>query len=166
MAQMPDRRARRGLRHPLVVVLVLTACATLVVGGDCVAAIWQWAARSPQDKLARIGARRDPLTGRYLVPSERTFRRVLTDLDADALDAATCGYTADVVRGAARSPRLRAPPAHWSARSAAPCNGRPSTRPRPGCCPPRPWTAKPCAAPTPRPGRSSWSARSPTPAAR
>ncbi|MFB7186940.1 ISAs1 family transposase [Streptomyces sp. NPDC056230] len=106
LAQVPDRRARRGLRHPLVVVLVLTACATLVVGGDCVAAIWQWAARSPQDKLARIGARRDPLTGRYLVPSERTFRRVLTDLDADALDAATCGYATDVVRGVARVPEV------------------------------------------------------------
>ncbi|MGW5433629.1 transposase family protein [Streptomyces sp. NPDC004059] len=48
LAQVPDRRARRGLRHPLVVVLVLTACAMLVVGGDCVAAIWQWAARSPR----------------------------------------------------------------------------------------------------------------------
>jgi hypothetical protein len=67
LAQVPDRRARGGLRHPLAVVPVLTACATLVVGGDRVAAIWQWAARSPQDKLARIGARWDPLTGRYLV---------------------------------------------------------------------------------------------------
>jgi hypothetical protein len=74
LARVPDRRTRRGLRHPLVVVLVPTACATLVVGGDCVAAIWQWAARSPQDKLARVGGRRNPLTGRYLVPSERTFR--------------------------------------------------------------------------------------------
>lgn len=46
LAQVRDRRARRGPRRPLVVVLVLTACATLVAGGDCVAAIWQWAARS------------------------------------------------------------------------------------------------------------------------
>ena len=41
LGQVPDRRGRRGLRHPLVVVLVLTACATLVVGNDSVAAIWQ-----------------------------------------------------------------------------------------------------------------------------
>ncbi|WP_328907200.1 hypothetical protein OG230_31825 [Streptomyces sp. NBC_00234] len=45
LAQVRDRRARRGLRRPLVV-LVLTACARLVAGGDCVAAVWQWAARS------------------------------------------------------------------------------------------------------------------------
>ncbi|WP_433359586.1 hypothetical protein [Streptosporangium sp. CA-115845] len=29
-------------------ILTLAACATLVVGGDSVVAIWQWAARSPQ----------------------------------------------------------------------------------------------------------------------
>jgi hypothetical protein len=44
------------------------------------------------------------LTGRYLVPSERTFRRVLAALDGDALDTATCGYAADVVRGDAPAP--------------------------------------------------------------
>jgi hypothetical protein len=44
------------------------------------------------------------LTGRFEVPSERTFRRVLADLDADALDTATCGFTMDVVRGTAPVP--------------------------------------------------------------
>ncbi len=103
---VPDPRARRGRRHPLVVILVLVACGTLVVGGDSVTAIWQWAARAPQDKLARIGARRDPLTGLFTVPSERTFRRVLAEVDGDALDGATCGYAADVVRGAAAIPQV------------------------------------------------------------
>jgi predicted transposase YbfD/YdcC len=106
LGSVPDRRAERGLRHPLLVILVLAACGTLAVGGDSVAAVWQWAARSPQDKLARIGARRDPLTGRFEVPSERTFRRVLADLDTDALDGATCGYAADVVRGTAPVPEV------------------------------------------------------------
>lgn len=32
LAQVPDPRARRGRRHPLVVILVLTACAMLVTG--------------------------------------------------------------------------------------------------------------------------------------
>jgi predicted transposase YbfD/YdcC len=104
LAQVPDRRNRRGRRHPLLVILVLTACATLVPGNDSVAAIWQWAARTPHDVLRRIGARFDALTARYLVPSERTFRRVLQDLDGDALDAATCGWVADVVKGAAAAP--------------------------------------------------------------
>lgn len=105
-----DLRRRRGRRHSLVVVLVLAACATLVVGGDSIAAIWQWAARVSQDKLARLGARRNPLTGRFLVPSERTFRRVLGSLDADALDAAIGGWVADVARGAAPAPVLAATP--------------------------------------------------------
>ena len=69
----------------MLVILVLTTCATLVVGNDSVTAIRQWAARTPQDVLHRLGARYNPLRGRYAVPSERTFRRVLTGLDGDAL---------------------------------------------------------------------------------
>ena len=106
LRQVPDPRRLRGLRHPLLVILVLTACATLVAGNDGVTAIRQWAARTPQDVLHRLGARRNPLTGRYLVPSERTFRRVLAALDGDALDVATCGYAADVVRGHAPVPGI------------------------------------------------------------
>jgi hypothetical protein len=106
LRRVPDRRAKRGRRHALVVILTLTACATLVVDGDSMAAIWQWAVRAPQTNLARTGARYDPLTGRYLVPGERTSRRVLTDLDADALDAATCGHVADLARGTVPAPEI------------------------------------------------------------
>jgi hypothetical protein len=104
LRQVPDPRRLRGLRHPLLVILVLTACATLVAGNDSVTANRQWAARTPQDVLHRIGARYNPLLGRYTVPSERTFHRVLTALDGDALDTVTCGYAADVVRGDAPLP--------------------------------------------------------------
>ncbi|MFI6458790.1 ISAs1 family transposase [Streptosporangium amethystogenes] len=106
LAALPERRSTCGLRHPLVVILTLTACATLVVGGDSVAAIWQWAARTSQAVLQRLGAYRDPFTGLFVVPSERTFRRVLADLDADALDVAISGYVAEVVRRAAPAPRI------------------------------------------------------------
>jgi hypothetical protein len=78
LAEVPDPRDPRGRRHSLVVVLVLTACATLVVGNDSLSAIWQWAAGTGQGVLARIGACYDGWTGRYVVPSEPTFRRVLT----------------------------------------------------------------------------------------
>jgi len=108
LAQVPDPRRLRGLRHPLLVILVLTACATLVTGNDGLTAIRQWAAGTPQDVLHRLGARRNPLTGRYLVPSERTFRRVLAAVDGDALDTATCGYAADVVRGDVPAPQVPA----------------------------------------------------------
>jgi hypothetical protein len=91
-----------------VVILVLTACATLVVGNDCVTAIWQWAASTDQEVLARIGARYDAWTGRYLVPSEPTFRRVLADADGDALDGAVSGYVTDVLAG--QAPRSRCYP--------------------------------------------------------
>ena len=92
LEQVPDPRDPRGRQHRLVVVLVLTACATLVVGNDSLTAIWQWAAGTGQEVLARIGARFDGWTGRYLVPSEATFRRVLTLIDGDSLDAAISGY--------------------------------------------------------------------------
>jgi len=92
----------------LLVILVLTACATLVVGNDSVTAIRQWAAGTPQDVLHRLGARFNPFRGRYTVPSERTFRRVLAGLDGDALDTATCGYAADVVTGNAPAPVIAA----------------------------------------------------------
>lgn len=106
LSKVVDRRGRRGRRHDLVVILVLAACATLVVGSDSMTAIWQWAAGASQEVLARLGARRDPWRGRYVVPSERTFRRVLGDLDSDALDRETCGFAADVVRGVAPVPAL------------------------------------------------------------
>ncbi len=131
LRQVPDPRRLRGLRHPLLVILVLAACATLVAGNDSVTAIRQWAARTPQDVLHRLGARYHPLRGRYTVPSERTFRRVLAGLDGDALDAATCGYAADVVRGDAPLPVIAASddePAEREQRRAA---TRAKTHPRP-----------------------------------
>jgi hypothetical protein len=124
LRQVPDPRRLQGLRHPLMVVLVLTACATLVVGNDSVAAIRQWAAGTPQDVLHRVGARFNPLPGRYTVPSERTFRRVLAGLDGDALDTATCGYAADVVRADARSRSSPPPRGRSNANNAAPRSGR------------------------------------------
>lgn len=53
LSKLPDQRHKRRLRHPLIVILVLSACATLVIGGDSISAIWQWAARASQEKLAR-----------------------------------------------------------------------------------------------------------------
>ncbi|MFF7191610.1 hypothetical protein ACFZAR_42040 [Streptomyces sp. NPDC008222] len=40
LRQVPDLRAKRGRRHALAVILTLTACATLVIGGHSIATIW------------------------------------------------------------------------------------------------------------------------------
>jgi hypothetical protein len=130
-----------------VLILVLAACATLVVGSDSVTAIWQWAARAPEEKLARLGARWNPFTRRFVVPSERTFRRVLSRLDADALDAAAGGWVGDVTRGLAPAPVVPATPARPSGSSGAPSSGPPNTLSRQGCCPAPPLTARRCAGP-------------------
>ncbi|MFI7126851.1 transposase family protein [Nonomuraea sp. NPDC050153] len=163
LATVPDRRSACGLRHPLVVILTLTACATLVVGSDGVAAIWQWAARTSQGVLERLGAYRDPFTGLFVVPSEKTFRRVLAGLDADALDTAISGYVAEVVRREAPVPQIPTLPAPWSASSGGRFSGRSPTLILRDCCPAPRSMARSAAALAPsRVDGSSWSARSAT----
>jgi predicted transposase YbfD/YdcC len=80
LAEVPDPRARRGVRHRLAVILGLAVCAVLA-GARSFTAIAEWAADADQ-------ATRDALGITGVVPSESTFRRTLQQLDADALDAA------------------------------------------------------------------------------
>jgi hypothetical protein len=75
-----DPRHRRGIRHPVRTVVALAICAA-VAGARSFTAIAQWAQGLSADALQRLGAtRRTP-------PSEPTIRRVLQQVDADALDA-------------------------------------------------------------------------------
>jgi predicted transposase YbfD/YdcC len=96
LATITDPRARAGRRHPLVAILVLAAAAVLA-GARSFAAIGEWAAEAPQPVRAALGARRDPLTGRWVwtVPTESTIRRTLARLDAEALAAAIGAWLAD-----------------------------------------------------------------------
>jgi predicted transposase YbfD/YdcC len=96
LATITDPRARAGRRHPLVAILVLAAAAVLA-GARSFAAIAEWAAEAPQPVRAALGARRDPLTGRWVwtVPTESTIRRTLARLDAEALAAAIGAWLAD-----------------------------------------------------------------------
>jgi predicted transposase YbfD/YdcC len=89
LATITDPRARAGRRHPLVAILVFAAAAVLA-GARSFTAIAEWAADAPQPVRAALGARRDPLTGRWTwtVPTESTIRRTLARLDAEALAAA------------------------------------------------------------------------------
>jgi hypothetical protein len=147
------------------VVLVLTACATLVVGNDSLTAIWQWAAGTSQEVLARIGARFDGWTGRYVVPSEATFRRVLTRIDGDRLDEAIGGYVDDVLAGTAAAPVLPAMtgPLEREQRRAV---TRQRTHPEPAGLLPAVAADGNCCAVRSRPARvRSWSPRSTMPPA-
>jgi hypothetical protein len=96
LATVTDPRARAGRRHPLVAILVLAAAAVLA-GARSIAAIAEWAADAPQPVRAALGARRDPLTGRWVwaVPSETTIRRTLARVDPEALAAAIGAWLAE-----------------------------------------------------------------------
>ncbi|WP_067798238.1 ISAs1 family transposase [Actinomadura formosensis] len=97
LAEVPDPRDPRGVRHALVCILALSACAVLA-GATSLVAIGEWIADAPPDVLARPGVRYDRLTRRYTPPGEATVRRVLTGVDGDAFDDAVGRWLAD--RGA------------------------------------------------------------------
>lgn len=94
LADVPDPRKPRGLRHGLVYVLALAACAVLS-GATSLLAVSEWAADAPPSVLDRLGARCCPLSGTRPVPCETTIRRTLARLDADALDRAVGAWLAD-----------------------------------------------------------------------
>jgi predicted transposase YbfD/YdcC len=80
LAAVPDPRHRRGVRHPVRTVVALAVCAA-VAGARSFTAIAQWAQGLSRDALRRLGATRST------PPSEPTIRRVLQQVNADALDA-------------------------------------------------------------------------------
>ncbi|MEV7978458.1 ISAs1 family transposase [Streptomyces sp. NPDC086519] len=94
LAEVPDPRHPRGVRHALAVVLALTACAVLTRATSLLA-VGEWIADAPAHVLESLGVRADPLMPRRLVPAESTVRRLLTRIDGDALDRAVGRWLAD-----------------------------------------------------------------------
>jgi hypothetical protein len=84
-AQLPDARRRAGRRHRLDTVL---ACAALgaLAGGRTLADLAAIARALPQTHLRALRAWQDQRTGRREAPSETTFQRVLSEVDAALLD--------------------------------------------------------------------------------
>jgi len=78
LAQVPDPRKRRGLRHALAGLLA-AGVAAVISGSRSFAAIGQWAADAGPEVLAVLGAARGPA-------EESTFRRAFALVSADALD--------------------------------------------------------------------------------
>ena len=113
-AAVSDGRRDQGRVHPVAVVLVLCAAA-VVAGMASFTAIAGWATDVPAELLARLyGRRSDP-------PSKATIWRVVTGVDADAVDAVigawllahAAGRDAAgrevAARSPVRSPRVRSP---------------------------------------------------------
>lgn len=89
---VPDPRKRAGRWHRLEFVLALAVCAFTAAGHDSPAAIAEWSRGCSQETLALLDGRPDPLTGRIRPPAERTFRRILEKIDADALNRALYSF--------------------------------------------------------------------------
>ncbi|WP_239405661.1 ISAs1 family transposase [Frankia sp. Cj3] len=102
LAQVPDPRRRRGVRHPFATLLAIAVCAMLS-GARSFAAIGEWAADLPADARAGLG-----LTGR--IPGPVTIWRVLVRVDRAALEAAIGAWIRarlDAVDTAAQRPTPR-----------------------------------------------------------
>ncbi|MFF7191702.1 transposase family protein [Streptomyces sp. NPDC008222] len=76
LVRLPDPRHRRGVRHPFVVVLPVSACA-VVAGALSYMAIAQWARNVPQETLARCGACLLASLNVRIAPRRLTMRRVI-----------------------------------------------------------------------------------------
>jgi hypothetical protein len=93
LAEVSDPRDQRGIRHALVAVLALTACAVLA-GATSVLAVSEWIAdASPH--ILDAGIRLAPLFPKRFLPAETTVRRLLARIDGDALDRAVARWLAD-----------------------------------------------------------------------
>lgn len=79
-AEVPDPRARRGVRHQVAVVLAL-AVVSVLAGARTLTAMWQHLDHMDRSDLEALGV----LAGRP-IPSESTIRRLLQDIDPHALD--------------------------------------------------------------------------------
>ena len=62
LASVPDPRALRGRRHPLIAILAVAAAAVLA-GACSMTAIAEWAAEAPQPVRAALGATPATLPG-------------------------------------------------------------------------------------------------------
>jgi hypothetical protein len=87
LAQLPDPRSRRGIRHAASVVIVATVCA-VVAGSRSYTAIGAWVADLPGQTAHVLGidAQRRP--------SEAAIRRLLQALDPDRLATVIAGWLA------------------------------------------------------------------------
>jgi DDE family transposase len=86
LRELSDPRSKRGIRHQVASILTMVA-ATTISGCRSFRSVADYVAELPPAALARLGARRHPVTGWAVAPSEATIRRTVKDVDADEADA-------------------------------------------------------------------------------
>ncbi|MGH8921106.1 MAG: ISAs1 family transposase [Actinomycetes bacterium] len=97
LGQVVDPRKRRGIRHPLVVVLTATVCA-VIAGARSLVAAAEWVADLPGEVATALDVA-------VRCPSEPTIRRLVGTVDADRFDAVIGRFVQDL--SAATNPRGR-----------------------------------------------------------
>ncbi|MFF3893438.1 ISAs1 family transposase [Streptomyces sp. NPDC001812] len=102
---LPDPRGVRGRRYSLPA-LVAAAAASVLAGARSFTAITEWISDAPGWACRALGFPVDPLTGTVSVPHPHTLRRLLVQLDGDALDQAIGAFLAS--RATPAGPELRA----------------------------------------------------------
>ena len=85
LRKLTDPRSKRGIRHQIASVVTMVAAAT-ISGARSFRSVADYVADLPPEALTRLGARRHPITGQAVPPSEATIRRTVKDIDADEAD--------------------------------------------------------------------------------
>jgi Domain of unknown function (DUF4338)/DDE_Tnp_1-associated len=85
LRELSDPRSKRGIRHQIASVLTMVAAAS-ISGARSFRSVADYVADLTPEALARLGARRHPVTGQPVPPSEATIRRTVKDVDADEAD--------------------------------------------------------------------------------
>lgn len=85
LRELRDPRSKRGIRHQIASTLTMVAAAT-ISGARSFRSVADYVADLPPEALTRLGARRHPVTGHPVPPSEATIRRTVKDIDADEAD--------------------------------------------------------------------------------
>ena len=103
LAELPDHRKAKGVRHQLASILLVCAAAMLC-GNHNPTEIAEWAGDLPDELRGRLHCRRSPTSGRLVTPSTSTIQRTLRNVDREALDRIICEVLAEQV-AAARAAR-------------------------------------------------------------
>jgi predicted transposase YbfD/YdcC len=98
LEQVPDPRAKRGVRHRFSAILFISVCAILT-GAKSFAAIAEWAADRVEDTLAGVGI--------ATAPDASTIRRALTAFTGDGFDTAIGAWLAERVAATRTGTRRR-----------------------------------------------------------